>query len=202
MLWFTILAVAAAVVAYFIWDHRNKAAIRDATSRRRFEDMFPVQAAARSGPATPAAPAAAPAATAPADATAAPVVLPPKGRFLGQPETLLYYLLKTGLPDHEVFANVSLAAVVGVAASGHDREQQLRRLAPYQLDFAVCDKSMHIVAAIEVESAAAADPAVPHVKAEILKQAGIRFVRINPAASPRRDQVRELVIGVQPPSGG
>jgi uncharacterized protein DUF2726 len=105
-------------------------------------------------------------------------------------------LLKTGLPDHEIFANVSLASVMALPASGGEREQQLRRLAPYQLDFVVCDKNMHIVAAVDLETAGGAEAAgIQQFKADYLKRAGVRLVRVNPAAMPRREQVRALVVG-------
>jgi hypothetical protein len=35
-------------------------------------------------------------------------------RFLSQPETLVYYLLRTGMAGYEVFPRVSLASVVAV----------------------------------------------------------------------------------------
>ena len=120
-------------------------------------------------------------------------------RFLGQAETLLYYLLKTGLPGYEVFASVSLAAVINASGSGHEREQQLRRLAQYRLDFVVCDKSMRIIAVVEVDSAVAAVGAgEQQFKADCLKRAGIRLVRVNPAALPKREQMRALVGGPAP----
>jgi hypothetical protein len=104
--------------------------------------------------------------------------------------------LKTGLPDHDIFASVSLASVVALPASASEREQQLRRLAPYQLDFVVCDKNMRIVAAVDFETAGGADTAgIQQFKADYLKGAGIRLVRVNPTAMPRRDQVRALVVG-------
>lgn len=213
MLWLLFLLVGAFVVAYFIWDFRKKVAAREVASSQRFEELLREQATGSGRPVAPAAPAAAPASRAAAAAPAAasvptplsmpaPAAVPAAGaaaareRFLGQHETLLYLLLKTGLPDHEIFANVSLASVMALPASGGEREQQLRRLAPYQLDFVVCDKSMHVVAVVDIETAGGADAAgIQQFKADYLKRAGIRLVRVNPAAMPRRDQVRGLVIG-------
>lgn len=199
MAWFLFALVAAALVGIAIWDLRRKAAAREAASKQRFEEMLQARNAAGPRSATPAAPAPARASPAPANAPAAAAALPARERFLEQRETLLYYLLKTGLPDHEIFANVSLASIVGAPASAREREQHLRRVVPYQLDFVVCDKGMRVVAAVEVEPAAAADAAgAQDAKADLLKEAGVRFVRINPAAPPRREQLRTLVIGGQP----
>jgi uncharacterized protein DUF2726 len=211
LLWVLFLLVCAAVIAYFVWDFRNKTAAREAASKKRFEELLREQASGSPTPAAPPSaapvPRAAPAAPAPASVPAAapapaPASMPAaaapavRARFLGQHETLLYLLLKTGLPDHEIFANVSLASVTALPAGGGEREQQLRRLAPYQLDFVVCDKSMRVIAAVDLETAGGAEAAgIQQFKADHLKRVGIRLVRVNPAAMPKRDQVRGLVIG-------
>lgn len=200
MAWFVLFVlVGAAAIAYFVWNFRRKTAAREAASSQKFAELLRAQAPASSRP--EASSAAAPATGSPAQAPAVPPAHPPAQRFLGQAETLLYYLLKTGIPDHEVFANVSLAAVVGAPGAGAEREQQLRRLAQYQLGFVVCNKSMRVVAAVEVESAGTVEAAgAQNFKAECLKQAGIRLVRINLAAPPRREQMRAFVCGpLEPP---
>jgi len=203
--WFLLfLLVLAAVIGYFVRDFRRKAAAREAASSNRFAEMMRAQAAApaRPEPSSGAAPTPSPATAAapqePAGAKVPGVVTtrPATERFLGQAQTVLYYLLKTGVPELEVFANVSLASVVGAPGSGSEREQQLRRLAQYQLDFVVCDKSMRVIAAVEMESAGGAEAAgAQRFKADCLKEAGIRLVRVSPAAPPRREQIRSLVRG-------
>ena len=118
-------------------------------------------------------------------------------RFLGQRETLLYRLLKVGIPDHDIFANVALASV-----TGGRNEQETRRLAQYRLDFVVCDKGMRVVAAVEFEPAGGAQAiGDQRFKADFLKAAGINLVRIKPAALPRRDEIRGLVCGQSSPAG-
>lgn len=197
MAWFVLFVLAAAAaIAYFIWDLRRKTAAREAASSQKFAELLRAQSPASSRLEASAAAAPATGSPAPAQAPAVPAAHPPAQRFLSQGETLLYYLLKTGIPDHEVFANVPLAAVVGAPGAGVEREQQLRRLAPYQLGFVVCNKSMRVVAVAEVDSAGSVEAAgAQNFKAECLKQAGIRLVRINPAALPRRDQIRAIVCG-------
>ena len=203
--WILVLVGVVAGIAYSIWNYQKKSAAREAASQQRFAELLreqtaasgrPVPAPAAAAPATPPMPAAQAVPAPPAPAAPAPVAAATRERFLGQHETLLYLLLKTGLPDHEIFANVSLASVMALPASGGEREQQLRRLASYQLDFVVCDKSMHIVAAVDLETAGGAEAAGnQQFKADYLKRAGIRLVRVNPAAMPRREQVRALVVG-------
>ena len=209
MVWYLFLLVAAGIIVLVVWNFRKQIAAREAASKARFERMLraPAQPAA---PAEPAPTAAAASPSAPFASLAvpalakAPVAVPARERFLGQAETLLYYLLKTGLPGYEVFANVSLASVIGASGSGHEREQQLRRLAQYRLDFVVCDKSMRIITVIEMDSAVAAVGAGEQQfnKADCLKQAGIRLVRVNPAALPKREQIRALVGGPAPAGSG
>lgn len=193
MAWFLFLLAVAGGVAFAIWNFHRKTAARKATSEARFEKIFkgPAQIPASPSPASDAPESSALAKTPPA-ATAGPPAA--AQRFLGRAESLLYYLLKSGLPDFEIFAGVSLARVVGAAGEG--REQQLRRLAQYQLDFVVCDTNMQVVAVVEVESAAGADAAGDRrFKSDLLKQAGIRLIRINPVALPQREQIRTLIDG-------
>jgi hypothetical protein len=196
LLWYVLLLATAGVVVYAIWNHHRRTAARKAASEARFEKMFKEEAQVVPGLRPPSPLAAEPSPTAKAPPVPAPAQPVAAERFLGKSESLLYYLLKSGLPDAEVFAGVSLSRVLGVAGNGREREQQLRRLSQYQLDFVVCDKSMRVVAVVEVETAAGAGAAGDQrVKSDMLKQAGIRVVRINPAELPRREQIGALVNG-------
>jgi hypothetical protein len=195
-LWFLFLLAVAGGVIFTIWNYRRKAAANKAASAARFEQMFKAKAAAGAASDMPAVSSPEPAIRATPMAQAAAPISPARERFLGQSETLIYYLLKTGIPDHEVFANATLASVVGAPGDGREREQQLRRLSQYQLDFVICDKSMRVVAVVDVESAAGTATAGDQsFKSDILRQAGIRVVRVNPAAPPRRERIRALISG-------
>lgn len=195
-MWILFLLVVTAVIAIFVWDFRKKAAAREAASKKRFEEMFMARAGAapQPAPAAPPSTVVTPGAVAPAEpklASPAAAAAPARERFLGKAETLVYRLLKAGIPDHEVFANVTLAAVIG----GRN-EQDARRLSQYRVDFVVCDKDMRVVAAIDLETGGAANAAgEQRFKADSLKAAGIGLVRFNLAALPRREEVRALVCG-------
>lgn len=196
MLWSLLVLAPVVAVAYVIWAYGRKFSEKEAASRERLALLLGDK---RAGPAATAGtapargatgvPAAAPAAAAPLPAWTA------RERFLSQPETLLYYLLKSGLPDHEIFAHVSLAALVGMARrlDGYERDPQLQRLAQHEFSFVVCDKSMRVVAAVELNHAA--NGSAQDLKAECLNAAGIRLLRVDPAALPRREEVRTLVCG-------
>ena len=202
MVWFLFLLVTAGVVAVFVWDYRKKAASREASRKDRFDRIFQSKAAGGS-------PGNAEAASAGDDPAAGGIPEMPKPpvpaaveRFLSPPERLAYLLLRAGIPDHEVFARVTLSAVVTPPGTGIDREQHRRRLSQYQIDFVVCDREMRVVAAIELETTAGRPEAAAdqRVKTDCLKAAGIRLVQLNPAALPRRDALRALVYGE--PTGG
>ncbi len=197
MVWFLLSLGVVSVIGVFVWDYRRKAARREAASKQRFNQIFrakpePESPAAASSPVSPA-----PAAPAPASAAQASVAaFPPRERFLGQSGTLVYLLLKTGLPDHQIFANVTLASVLSVPGAGYDREQQLRRLSTYPLDFVVCDRNMRVVAVVDLESPGNVDDTgTERYQSDSLKAAGIRQVRLNPASLPSRAALRELVCG-------
>lgn len=193
MIWFLLLLGFASIIGIFIWDYRRKAARREAARQQRFNQIFKDKTEPES---TVAAPAPLTSASAVPPAQARVAAFPPRDRFLGQPETLVYLLLRTGLPDHQVFANVTLASVLNVPGAGHDREQQLRRLSTYALDFVVCDRNMRIVAVVDLESPGGADASgVERYKSDCLKAAGVRQVCVDPASLPSREALRALVRG-------
>lgn len=193
MIWFLFFLAVVVASAIFIWDYRRKARAREAVAQKRFEEMFTARSGAAPAPAP--VPAAAPVPVPAVPKAAAPAVAAPPAnvpadtRFLGKVQTLVYRLLKAGVPDHEVFANVTLAAVIGSR-----NEQEARRLAQYRVDFVVCDKEMKVVAAVEVETGAPM-AGEQRFKADTLKAAGIGLVHVNAAALPRREEIRGLVLG-------
>jgi hypothetical protein len=178
------------VTAIVIWDYRRRAAKREVASSERFEQIF-TPVAPIAGPAPAGGVAAAPEAPSPAAFTACE-------RLLSAPETLIYYLLKTGIPDHEVFPKVPMAEVVEAPGAGYDREQQLRRLARHQVDFVICDKTTRVVVAILVQASGPEAAVSQRIKAECLKSAGIRMVTIDPASLPKRAELRAVVFGQAP----
>lgn len=117
-----------------------------------------------------------------------------KERLLNHSQILLFHRLKTGLPDLEVFTNVSLSAVVDISTSvrGGELESLRRPLAVHCIDFLVCDRNTGIVAAVEFETAAE----TAKFKIQCLGTAGIRHIRINPKAIPEQQDVHDLIFGV------
>jgi hypothetical protein len=207
-----LLAVlAVAVIAVFIWNYRRQTAAREAASAERMK-AFLEQARASTAAhpaANPSAPAAAATATtAAATAAAAPAraaqPLPLISGFtarvplLSEEQRALYALLKSGLPDHEVFARVSLAAFVQPVETitGFAREAQERRLADAVADFLVCDKSLKAVAAVLCgpRSGKAAETAA--FAAACVESVGVRWVELSPPALPQAAEIKQRVLGL------
>jgi hypothetical protein len=113
VVWYLLLLVVPlAVGAYLLWDHRRKAAARAQASAARLNEILAtthVPTPTTPPPAPDKAAASQRVSGAPAQSTAA---YAPRERVLTPPETLLYYLLKTGLPEYHVFAHVALRAVL------------------------------------------------------------------------------------------
>ncbi|MBM3357857.1 MAG: DUF2726 domain-containing protein [Betaproteobacteria bacterium] len=192
--WYLLPLVLVIAVVYLVWAYRRKTIEKEAASRERFVQLL--AAGAPDGEQRGHS-AGAQINTGPVRPVETPEPGPEQGRFLGRAETLLYRLLKAGLSDHEIFAQVTLASVVGLpeGIQDYEREQRRRRLAQHRVDFLVCDKDMRIVAAVELDAGDADAPGADSFKADCLHAAGIRLVRVNRAAMPRREAVRALILG-------
>jgi hypothetical protein len=203
--WSIITFVWIVVVAAVVWSYGRKRARRDSERDRRFQDMLS-QAKVAAAVAAPGAQTAGTAAATsivqqPAAPAAAPAqMLAKKQRLLPQADALLYFLLRAGLPDHEVFAGLTLADLVEFPGGqgGYDAVQKQRRLAQQRVDFVVCNRRLETVAAVVIDRAAPADAAQKENRRlieESLRAAGIRLVCIDAAAPPRHQQMRALVCG-------
>ncbi|MDP2240832.1 MAG: DUF2726 domain-containing protein [Burkholderiales bacterium] len=187
----SLTAVPVAIVIFLIWSYRKKVAHKTVASQERYSQLFSAS--------QPDATAGGEAASTPVSAVRWPADAPGyaiKERLLSKAETLLFYVLRAGLPGHEIFSRLNLDAVVDTPPALQDYERELirRRLAQHCLDFVVCDKTMKIVAAVEFE----ADTEVASFKAACLESAGIRHIRVNVAAIPRREEIHFLVYGTHP----
>ena len=203
------ILLPVAAIAYIVWDHKRKAAQRDVASAERMHELLgaivhaPAEGAVARSADAPAvspptlAPAIQKTAATPREETAAPLYAV-RERVLSAPQTLLYYLLRTGLPEHVILARVSLAAIleVGPGLTGFAREEQIRRLCAITVDFLVSDTRMQPLAVIELETrdeggAALADRESARTR---LAAAGVRYLEVDPRAMPRKEALRALVL--------
>jgi uncharacterized protein DUF2726 len=204
--WFLLALGFVGTIIYVVWNYRKKRAARAAARSERFSRIF--TAAERSAIATgggtgQAAREVTPTPTTPAVIPAAPGSYARRPSFLDARHSRLFALLDSGLPEHAIFAHVSLAAVLelGGLPEGREREQRLRGLAQQTLDCVVCSKAFDVVAAIDFE-----DGTTPEArfKAECLKAARVRYLRWNPLELPAVADLAALIAGngETDPAGG
>ena len=178
-----------AAVAYIVWDHKRKAAAREAASAGRMEELLGVaQHAPRAEPTEPSL------AHEPAPPAATFVL---RERFMSPPQTLLYYLLKTGLPDCLVLAQVPVAALLDPSPTlaAYAREEQARTFARHIVDFAILDRSTRPLAVVNLLAGADASRAASLQMKTWMVAAGVRYVELDATALPRKEAVRGLVLG-------
>lgn len=205
-----LVLIPVGAILYLIWNHKRRMAERNVAAAGRLHELLGTVAQTEKPRAadTPVAqftPVAAPPAAIAPDSSAtqpaaasAPALYAVRKRVLSPPQTLLYYLLRTGLPDHLILPRVTLAALLdtGPALVGFARDEQLRRLATLTVDFAVVDKNMQPVVVIELAApdsggAAQADRDAARTR---LDAAGVKYIELDPAALPRKDALRALVL--------
>ena len=196
MLAYWLLGLAPVVaIAYLVWAYRKKAAAKAAARNERFKHLF---GASLPRAATPDAPSIAKEGATPQPlATMSPGRSPAyarKERLLDPHQAQLFRLLKNALPDYEILARVSLAAMIEVppTVQGREREPRLRALAQHVVDCVACSRDMQVIAAVDLEAGRNAEA---RFKSECLKAAGVRYVCVNPAALPEREALRALVAG-------
>lgn len=186
-IWYLLVLAPFIAVPILWWNYRRKVAEREDLSGARWDKLV---VTAQNGESAGAGNAA---------GSPAPARYQRRSRMLDPAQTVLYYLLKNGLPDHEVMPQVGLASLLDVAAeiAGGEREQRLRGLAQHRVDFVVCNKAMQPVAAIDLieQEAPAALTAAPDFRTQCLAHSGVRYLKLVRTALPGRNDIRALVLG-------
>jgi hypothetical protein len=202
MWWLLGVGVWLGVIVWLVITYQRRVGGRQRATDAQAEQLMAEARAAKAAQAAAAAPL-------PASATgAAPVAgvaaagsgpqWHGRERLLDPQRGLIYLLLRAGLPEHEIFANLSLADVASVGAQwqGFEREQRVRRLQQTRVDFVVCTRRLQPVAVIAVREAGdAAEVERLRFTEECLTAAGVRHVSFDPAALPRHGELRALVLG-------
>jgi uncharacterized protein DUF2726 len=189
-LYLVLVLAPALAIGYLVWNYQRKTALRNAERADRLRALV---GAGRLDGAT-----GLPETTRPTPATvlpSAPYAL--RERVLTPPQTLLYYLLRTGLPEHVVFAQVPLASVLEPDARlvGFARNEQSRKLLEYVLDFVIADKSLRPLSAVVLRDGTVRSAGAETVQpAGWLEAAGMKYVELDSAALPRKEAIRALVL--------
>jgi len=197
-LWYLLILAPFIAIPVIWWNYRRKQLAREQVSGERWQSMLKETTTPPPGGAPKAEPAAAPVLkVVPAAATAARYQ--PRERVLDPAQTVLYYLLKNCLADHEIMPRVALGSLLRVpdGIAGSEREQRTRGLEREVVDFAVCDKNMKTVAVIDLleHEAPAALTTAMDFKSQCLSVTGIRHLRLVRNALPKREELRGLVLG-------
>jgi hypothetical protein len=191
-----------AAIAYIIWDHRRKLASREAARAGRIEELIAVSAnpTTADDAAAPVSdvqvPTSTPAPTASIGASV-PAAYVLRERLLSPPQTLLYYLLRTGLPDCLVFAQTPVASVLepGSGLAAYAREEQARIFARHVVDFVIADRSTRPIAVVKLTASADTAQGSLSLMRTWFAAVGVRYVELDPAALPRKEAVRAVVLG-------
>jgi len=204
LLWVLIVLVWLGAIVFVIARYRRKRAEREAEREKQVALLFAEARNARKDAdgGAPAAQAATAAGAAPATAPATPAasLYLARERLLAPPYSLVYLLLRTALPEHEIFVNLALGDLVDVGPQwqGLERENRLRRLGQQRVDYVICTRQLGVVAVVIVAGGVAPDAAGlegERLRNEALSAAGIRVVRLEPSKLPRHPELRALVLG-------
>jgi hypothetical protein len=180
-IWYLLILAPFIAIPILWWNYRRKVALKEELSGARWEQLVSTARVAEE-PVSPLSPASA---------------YRRRERLLDAGQTLVYLLLKQGMPDHEILVNVALADLLDLPAGAAGQGQPQRLLAQHRVDFVVCSKSMQPVVAVDLlaAEAPAALTTAPDFKSQCLHQAGIRHIRLLRNALPARQEIRSRVLG-------
>lgn len=104
--------------------------------------------------------------------------------YLSAESARTFRLLRTALPDHEIFPRASLRRILGPLAPGKD----------LKVDFVVCSAEFHPVAVVDLAGPEDMPPVVA-LKSERLAAAGVTYARWDGQALPAVGSVAESLLG-------
>lgn len=115
-------------------------------------------------------------------------------RLLTENEAEFFGRLVVALPEHYVFPQVAMSALLQASAGTAKQARSDRlRIAQQRVDYVVCDRACNVVAVVELDDrthSAAKD----QLRDLRLLQAGIRTVRFQSKSKPAPDAIRHAVI--------
>lgn len=191
LLLLVLLPVAA--VVYIVWDYKRRTAVQKSASAGRMHELLGTAAAVPPAPGERTEPVATP-----APAPQSPHYVTSE-RALSPAQTLLFFLLRTGLPDAVVLARANLGCAIEVAPGLPERSREIeaRRLAGLPVDFVIADRSMKPLAIVLLAVDGGRDQAVADRAAVRSRAAaaGIRYVELDPRALPKKESIRAVVLG-------
>lgn len=106
--------------------------------------------------------------------------------------------LVVALPDHYVFPQLAMSALIEAASSEKKTAHSDRlKIAQQRADYVVCDKQCEVVAVVELDDKTHSR-AKDALRDSRLEQAGIRTVRFQSRSKPAVAALRAAVLGTAP----
>lgn len=123
-----------------------------------------------------------------------------KGRqLMTANEVEFFNRLVTALPDHYIFPQVSMQALIEAASNDNKQAHSDRlRIAQQRADYVICNSACEVVAVVELDDRthlATKD----QVRDSRLEQAGIRTVRFQSRNKPTTEAIRQAVLPATAP---
>jgi hypothetical protein len=116
-------------------------------------------------------------------------------KFMTDNEEEFFGRLVVALPDHYIFPQVAMSALLDTASSDKRTAHGYRlRIAQQRVDYVVCTRRCEVVAVVELD-----DKTHSRAKDELrdarLEQAGIRTVRFQARNKPKVEAIRTMILG-------
>jgi hypothetical protein len=115
---------------------------------------------------------------------------------LSQPEQVLYFRLKSVLPEHIVLAQVQLSRILGVR-KGHNFRAWYNRINRMSVDFLVCKQDSTIAAAIELDDSShnRYDRQIADAKKDkALTSVSVRIIRRQAKKLPNETEIKQTLL--------
>jgi hypothetical protein len=117
-------------------------------------------------------------------------------RLMTENEEEFFGRLVVALPDHYIFTQVAMSALLESASGDKKTAYSDRlRIAQQRVDYVVCNKRCEVVAVVELD-----DKTHTRAKDQLrdarLEQAGIRTVRFQSRQKPKAETLRTTILGI------
>lgn len=116
-------------------------------------------------------------------------------KFMTDNEEEFFGRLVVALPDHYIFSQVAMSALLEAVSSdkGNAHGDRLR-IAQQRVDYVVCTRRCEVVAVVELDDKTHAR-AKDDLRDARLEQAGIRTVRFQARNKPKVEAIRTIILG-------
>ena len=118
------------------------------------------------------------------------------GKLMTENERAFFGQLVHALPDHYIFPQVAMGALIVPASTNKSIAHADRlRVAQQRVDFVVCDRACHVTVVIELDDRTH-QAGKDQRRDERLHQGAIRTVRFQSKNKPQAHAIREAVLGI------